>query len=256
MKQHRFAWVGGGQISRTLLPALLARGHSCSGWYLRRSQAEFRVDLQPQSIAKLRESNCEIVYLAVSDDALPLFSSEILPRSAACVHFSATASLDVLQSRPWGMCYPLQSFAIPFPSSELSGVPFFVESTNVVLQERLTEIVSSLGAKVHYISEKKRRYLHLSAVLANNFTNHLLRCAKTQLDVAGLSFDLLRPLMERSLQQAFSEGPEKSQSGPARRGDRNTCRTHEAILAKDSFLLHLYRLFSEDIRKNYLSSQL
>ena len=253
MKPHKFAWVGDGQLSRTILPALIERGHRCSGWYVRRPKGEF-LALRAQPLSKLRESKCEIVYLAVSDSALSLFSSEELPKSVACVHFSATSPLDVLQAlrpRPCGLCYPLQSFATSLPSSELSRVPFFVESTDKVLRSRLTEIVSSLGAKAQYISEKQLLYLHLSAVLANNFTNHLLRCAKMKLEEANLSFELLRPLMEQSLRQIFAEGPEKSQSGPAKRGDSSTCRTQEAMLEENSFLLQIYKLFSKDIRKHY-----
>ena len=258
MKQHTFSWVGGGQLSRALLPALLSVGYSCKGWYLRRPKAGTCAGLRPQPITELRNSSCDLVYLAVSDDALPLFSSSDLPRGAACVHFSATAPSDVLSAlapRASGLCYPLQSFANPLPATELARVPFFIESSDAALRELLAKIVHSLGAEVKYISETQRKYLHLSAVFANNFTNHLLRYAKVKLEEVALSFDLLRPLLEKSTRQAFTEGPEKSQSGPARRGDSNTCRMHESILADETFLLQIYKLFSKDITKHYSSSK-
>ena len=59
----------------------------------------------------------------------------------------------------------------------------------------------------------------------------------------------MKPLLEETLRKACSNGPERSQTGPAVRGDREIIASHEAML--DGERLDIYETVSNAILKRY-----
>ena len=260
MNPYRFAWIGGGQLSRSLLPALIAAGHQCQGWQVRRPESTTSLQgcsgLRTQQL-NLLGTDCQFLFFAISDDALPNMITQFkgqLPKKTACIHFSATTPASIfkpLQPNSYGVCYPLQSFANYLPPNALTQVPFFIEGSDKALEQQLITLVASLGARAQPLNAQKRQHLHLAAVLTNNFGNHLLTCAQQHMQQAGLPLAQLQPLLEHTLKQALLHGPEGSQSGPARRNDTQTMATHAKLLAYNPRLLEVYRLLSQDIAHTY-----
>ena len=62
--------------------------------------------------------------------------------------------------------------------------------------------------------------MHLAAVFANNFTNHCYTIAQELCDVHGVPFDTLYPLIKKTTEKALQQGPKNSQTGPAKRDDK------------------------------------
>ena len=64
-------------------------------------------------------------------------------------------------------------------------------------------------------------------------------------------FDLLVPLIKKTIQNAIEENPCNSQTGPARRNDDMVIQ--KQINALDEFpqLQRLYKVFTESIKKTY-----
>ena len=241
MRAYNFAWIGDGQLARSLLPALLEAGH-------KRVQIS---ELSPNV------ASCSLLFLAVSDDSLPTVVRQLqdkLHEATSCVHFSGSVPLkvlDPLHPRPCGVCYPLQSFATFLPADTLQLIPFFLEGNQQVVLNQLKDVIESLKASAQILSSQERKWLHLSAVIANNFSNHLLTQVQKQLRNTDLPFAVLRPLLEQTIKQAFTLGPTHTQSGPARRGDAHTVKEHEKMLNKEPFLLKIYQAFSQDIAQKY-----
>ena len=65
----------------------------------------------------------------------------------------------------------------------------------------------------------------------------------------NLPFSVMKPLLEETLHKACSNGPERSQTGPAVRGDREIIASHEAML--DGEQLDIYGTVSNAILKRY-----
>jgi len=69
-------------------------------------------------------------------------------------------------------------------------------------------------------------WLHLTGVIVNNFTNHLLALSHQVSKEKGFSFELLRPLINETVKKAFEIDPIAAQTGPAVRFDQNTINLH------------------------------
>jgi predicted short-subunit dehydrogenase-like oxidoreductase (DUF2520 family) len=96
----------------------------------------------------------------------------------------------------------------------------------------------------------QRAAVHLAAVFANNFSNHMLFWAKTLLDVEGIDFQILKPLAKETIEKAFALMPELAQTGPARRGDYKTMKEHLAQIEANPELATMYQTLSKSIQIN------
>jgi hypothetical protein len=69
------------------------------------------------------------------------------------------------------------------------------------------ELASSVSQQVYSIDETQRQWVHVAAVFANNFTNHLYGVAEQLLLKNGIAFELLKPLILRSIQNLEHQSP-------------------------------------------------
>jgi predicted short-subunit dehydrogenase-like oxidoreductase (DUF2520 family) len=101
---------------------------------------------------------------------------------------------------------------------------------------------------VYLVNSAERRVLHLSAVFACNFTNHLLAVAKNITEDHELEFDLLKPLIRETFRKAMiAADPAEVQTGPARRGDQKTIDRHIAMLNGQPHLQQIYTVLTQSI---------
>jgi predicted short-subunit dehydrogenase-like oxidoreductase (DUF2520 family) len=107
----------------------------------------------------------------------------------------------------------------------------------------------SLSKKVEPIDSAQRKVIHIAAVFACNFTNHLFSISEGILKKEKMNFALLEPLIKETLQKAFELGPPQAQTGPAIRGDNKIIQQHLDYLQNEPEIQELYRLISEDIMK-------
>ncbi|MGB3619399.1 MAG: DUF2520 domain-containing protein, partial [Catalinimonas sp.] len=167
------------------------------------------------------------------------------------VHTSGALPLAALGgvAERTGVLYPLQTFSDD-RAVDWSEVPLLIEGSEATTTELLTALAARLSEHVHPVRSEQRRQLHLAAVFACNFTNHLLLIADEVMRGVDLDPTLLHPLVRETFEKALTIGPEAAQTGPARRNDVGTMRWHEASLAARPELLELYRTLSERIQKN------
>ena len=164
----------------------------------------------------------DVILIAVSDTAIEAVSRKIKNTQALVVHTSGSTTLDVLNHhKRIGVFYPLQTFS---KSSELnySDIPFCIEVKLETDLNVLESLAHALNAKKYRIDSKQRAALHLAAVFSNNFSNHILTEAEKLCEERQVPFKLLQPLMEETIQKAFSIGPQAAQTGPAKRSDTVT----------------------------------
>jgi predicted short-subunit dehydrogenase-like oxidoreductase (DUF2520 family) len=99
------------------------------------------------------------------------------------------------------------------------------------------------------VDSEKRAHLHLAAVIAANFTNHMLALSEKFLQEKNLSFDLLKPLIQETIAKALLISPLEAQTGPALRGNRQILEKQLAMLDSHPEIRELYRVISESIQE-------
>lgn len=93
----------------------------------------------------------------------------------------------------YGVLYPLQTFTKK-RDLDFKEIPLCIEASNPEVLEVLRGLTRLLSVRVEEISSEKRKTLHLAAVFANNFVNHLYRYCRADFGTGRIGFSLLRPL--------------------------------------------------------------
>ena len=256
MRQYKISFAGAGKVACALCRELHNKGHFIEHIVSRNEkngrtladscQATWSDDL-------VFPLTSEIIIVAVPDNSL----SEVLSlvkcyESAIIAHTTGSIGLDVFPSRfkNNGVFYPLQTFSNA-RKPDLSKVPFFIEASDERCAGTLKKIAESISNSVYLSDTEHRRLLHLSAVFVSNFTNHMLTTGKDISSMAGVPFDVLKPLILETIAKAIELGPENSQTGPAVRYDLNTIEKHLELLTFSPELKSIYDLITKSIISYY-----
>lgn len=257
-KYYKISIIGAGRVAGQLAPALESAGHTIEEIYSRtysRALTLSRQLYQARVITKpdFSKSQAEILIIAVHDDAIrEVVASLQLPSpDTIVVHTSGSQPLAALQEAKTaytGVFYPLQTFAavqhVPF-----AAVPICLESDNSHALKVLTKVAKSISRTVKLISSAERAVLHVAAVFACNFTNHLLGMAASLMKSQHMELALLEPLILETVQNSLSLGPTQAQTGPAVRGDQQTLAQHITFLKKyDPTYAKIYDLLTKHIQ--------
>lgn len=201
-------------------------------------------------------SSSKIFIIAIADDAVrEVVSSLVLPPRCILVHTSGSLPLSALAYAgvtTTGVFYPLQTFSRN-RRVNFQDVPVFVESEDPETVSVLKKLGAAITKKVYTISSADRKAIHVAAVFASNFTNHMLTLAKEIMSENHLDFEYLKPLIAETVTKALTLGPESSQTGPARRGDLEILDRHMEFLGNDEEVAEIYRVISQHIVDRYVS---
>lgn len=250
--------IGTGNLAWHLAPALERAGQVINEVYGRSENKALLLTEKLNNPAvtgslDFSRSISSLFIVAVSDNAIGSVTSEIvLPDRAILVHTSGTVPMSQLQRRDLdhiGVFYPLQTFSRN-REINFSGLPLLIEASDATTQIRLQEIGESLGTEVTVVKSENRLGIHLAAVFANNFTNHMIDIAGQVMEDNTLDFNLLKPLIRETVGKALAQKPSTAQTGPAARGDTDTMQKHLQQLGYNPQLEELYRVISESIRKS------
>ena len=105
-----------------------------------------------------------------------------------------------------------------------------------------------MSEDVRYLSSEKRKYLHLAAVFACNFTNHIYTLAGKIVAEQEIPMNVLYPLIDETAAKIHEMPPRDAQTGPAIRYDENVINKHLAML-NDQDMKTIYQLMSQSIHK-------
>ena len=181
---------------------------------------------------------------AVRDDALPSLWQALAGRTSGIwLHTSGSTPLEAMAEyhQQVGVLYPLQTFS-KAKAIDFSTIPLYIEAGEGETLSHLSQLAESLSHEVHEASSAQRAILHVAAVFACNFSNHLVALAEELLS----SHDL--PLLSETLEKLYSLPASEAQTGPAVRGDHQTLERHLSLLQGRPELESLYRLLSEQIQ--------
>ena len=192
------------------------------------------------------EADCYIV--ALRDEAIRSFLQKFPSTNKIVAHTSGSVPLKIFGDRfkNSGVFYPVQTFSIKHPV-DLKKVPVCIEAANDSTKKKLTSLAKSITASIHYMNSEQRKRIHLAAVFANNFSNHLFAIAENILAREKISFDLLRPLIFETAMKVQRYSPLEVQTGPAKRGDIAVMEEHLKLLSGKKEFTDIYKRISESI---------
>jgi predicted short-subunit dehydrogenase-like oxidoreductase (DUF2520 family) len=254
----RISFIGSGNVAWHLAPALENCGYAVSEVY---SPTSKNADALVKRLYNGKRKNnldfsnsmSDIFFLCISDDEIEEVAKEIvLPDDSILLHTSGAVSIDVLSysaASSLGVLYPIQTFSKD-QKIDFKNIPILIESSDKSTKKLLKAMSKALSRNVVYASSEDRKLVHVAAVFASNFTNHMLTRSKDILDSKGYNFDILMPLVSEMINKSLKLGPEKAQTGPARRHDLHTLEEHEEVLDDES-LKEIYRVISQDIIDHY-----
>lgn len=257
--QQKIAILGTGNVAWHLNLAFENAGHQVTAVYDRDLQKAEKFTLgsyQAEATNSLDFSRSEasIFIMAISDDAVAELVEDLhLPDGAVLAHTSGTLSIKAIGYAPTediGVFYPLQTLS-KGKSVDFTHVPICIEGETLKAQNDLAALAQSLSKRVQMLDSGQRRLIHLAAVFACNFTNHMLTLSSQILDQQEIDFTILHPLISETLNKSLEIGPEKSQTGPAIRRDMETLDKQHQALQGDEQVAEIYELVSQHILDFY-----
>ena len=206
-----------------------------------RLQAEF-----VENIGYLTE--VDLIIICVNDDNIEDISNQ-LP-NLTTIHTSGNTSMNILkQQTSHGVLYPIQTLH-KTSRIDFKKIPICIEANNPLLQQNLVKLSKLISDNVLTLDSEKRKYLHLAAVIASNFSNYCYLIAKNILEKENIDFNLLQPLIQHTAKKNLSSSPFENQTGPAKRGDKKTIQAHLSLLKNENYK-KIYKLLSQNIIKEY-----
>lgn len=248
----RIALLGSGNVATHLGRALYAAGEEIVQVWSRNS-AHAEVLARELHAAAVSDpgaitAEADLYIVSVNDDAIVSVASRLPVDDRLVVHTSGSTGMDVLRdaSDRIGVLYPLQTFS-KARSVDFSGVPLAIESNSEEDRRILGDLARKISGHVLEMDSRQRQALHVAAVFACNFTNHLYALAARILERNQLDFGLLRPLIRETSEKVQAFMPAEVQTGPAVRGDEETMNRHLEFLRAHPELEKLYRDLSQSI---------
>ena len=217
------------------------------------SRTDKNKDYFPEQLDRTHElkalKEADIYIIAVKDEAIFEIAAQLNHLNGLVVHTSGSVPLQTLSAlKQSGVLYPVQTFS---KDKELDWrkVPLAVETASPGDMNLLKKLASALSDQIYEINSDQRKKLHLAAVFANNFSNHMFSLAKEICEENHMDFELLKPIIAETAHKVMSHTPEEAQTGPARRNDTQVMKVQADSLGKEK--KEIYQLISSSIVTRY-----
>jgi hypothetical protein len=199
----------------------------------------------------LVDITADLYLLAISDAALIESLLYLNIHDKPVIHTAGAVSKDVLKvlSPNYGVFYPLQSLRKEMKI--IPPIPILIDASNVTTMELIREMASKISDSVQIANDETRQKIHVAAVFANNFTNHLYALAEDFCKREEIDFNLLKPLILETANKITETSPGTVQTGPAIRKDLITIEKNLNLLSEYPELKSLYIKITDSIMNLY-----
>lgn len=253
--QYKIVFIGAGNVATHLGKHFIKSGHIIL-------QVYSRTEASAQSLSKKLKCSfttdikkitkgADIYILALKDDVIEQVVKNISFNNSLLVHLSGSTSINVLKktSANYGVFYPVQTFS-KNKAISFKNIPLCIEANNQNSEKIIFALASSISDKVYKIDSGKRKILHLAAVFASNFSNHMYHIAENILKKEQLDLDILKPLISETAEKIKTQSPKVMQTGPAVREDKKVISEHLELLKDNKDFEKIYKLLTKSIIKN------
>ncbi len=251
MKNIKVSIIGSGNVATNIAAALFAEGVEIAQVYSRNYDNALLLAKQVnaraiQQISSL-ENTGDLYILAVTDNVLQDIIEQFPAVNGLVVHTSGSVSMSVLKKfKRYGVLYPLQTFSKKRKAAFLN-IPLLIEASSASEESFLKDVAGHLSSKVYSADSERRLNVHLAAVFACNFANHMYVVAEKILADSGINFDFMHPLILETASKATAMSPRDAQTGPAFRGENAILEKHLSLLENFDTLKDIYIKISNHI---------
>lgn len=249
LKGLQVVFIGAGNVATHLSEEFVGAGASIIQT-VRKSKTAAGKKFGKTAITDLKKikHDADVYVIAVPDDEIPSVVKAMPAVNGIVVHTSGSVPMNVLKKFPnHGVFYPLQSFTKD-RGVTVNAYAVCLEGSSKQVVEDLMECAGGISKNAYLLNSAQREQVHLAAVFANNFSNHMFASAAKLLGDQKLPFELLRPLILETAFKVMDNDPASAQTGPAKRNDRKTMTRHLALLKAYPALAKLYKKISKNIQ--------
>ena len=249
-----FSIIGSGLAARFFANYLPLLGLDAAGIWARNPYTKMDIaeqtGLKPlENIKELIRPEVQLILICTPDDAIEDIALKLPVSNAIVAHASGACSIDAL-----GTHHPKK--AVLWPMLSLASINYgALKNCPIALEEQgtdacLRESFFARQLSCYEVDSNKRLGLHMAAVLANNFTHHLMYQVSDICEEAKVPLELFQNLAQQALACKTKHDLYKNQTGPARRGDEITLKQHMDFIDNPE-LKALYEAFTYSIKKTY-----
>ena len=193
-------------------------------------------------------AKADIYIISVSDSSIESVSSQLNVGDSVVLHTAGSVDIKTLDKHNnFGVIYPLQTFT-KGRYVDFKDIPILIEANNSDALELLRDTAQKLSNSVIETDMVYRSKVHLAAVFASNFSNHMYSIAAELLSCDNITFDILKPLIKETTDKAINaKSPLDVQTGPAIRYDFKTKIKHCEMLTDEITTKNIYVTLSQNI---------
>ncbi|HPI55375.1 MAG TPA: DUF2520 domain-containing protein, partial [Chitinophagaceae bacterium] len=194
-------------------------------------------------------TNADIYLLAVKDDVVHKLARTLKRPNALIVHTAGSidlqdiASISTHTASIWPM-YSIHKNELPTHRQ----IPLVVQSAQKEDLEIIQSLANMLSDTIYLLDDEQKKWAHLSAVFANNFTNHIVGISQELLKQHQIPENLILPILQNTVDKLKSQSAFQIQTGPAVRHDNQTIASHRHMLRKYPSWKEIYESLTVSIQ--------
>lgn len=196
----------------------------------------------------------DVYILAVKDDVLIELAQQINRPNALVIHTAGAVDLQVLSPMSTQLgsiwCfYSIQKEHLP----TRKDIPLILQANDAEGLKTIQYLANHVSTQTYVLNDEQKKWAHLAAVFANNFSNHLIDISQQMMNKHQMPFELIKPIIENTIEKLSYAKASDLQSGPAIRGDQQTIQKQLTMLQEKPLWQMIYQAISESIqhsRKN------
>ena len=246
--------IGAGNLATQLGKSLKKAGVIISQVYSRTEESARTLGelLEAEWLTDIKSlrNEADVYIFSVKDGALSELITEVCKGRGdkLFLHTAGSMPMSCFEGKAlhYGVFYPMQTFS---KSKDVcfENIPVFIEGDSAETAEVIRSLANMLSKRVITLSSADRKYLHLAAVWACNFTNYCYTVASDILSEHGIPFDVMLPLINETTEKIQNISPKEAQTGPAVRGDKNVMSQQLELMSDRTDLQELYKMLSKGI---------
>jgi predicted short-subunit dehydrogenase-like oxidoreductase (DUF2520 family) len=240
--------LGSGNVAQHLIQAIVTNSNlNLVQAFARNSENLISVLPKEKICCDLQNlAEADVYILAVTDKAIEEITKNLPFKNRLVAHTSGSSSLDIISDKNRkAVFYPLQTFS-KNKAINFKEVPICLEAETTDDLLLLKEIASILSNSVYEIDSNQRKSLHVAAVFASNFTNHMYALAEKICVDNAVDFEILKPLILETSDKIKYLSPTEAQTGPAVRKDTQIIATHLSFIPNND-TKEIYKLLTKSI---------
>lgn len=242
--------AGSGNMAYRLVPALQQVGLRVGHIWNRSQNSELAAKYGLKLCEKPEDMDANLLFICVSDDAIAEVAQKFINFKGTVVHTSGSVSSSVLQAfEHYGVMWPVQTMTRQGKIS-FEKIPLCITTSDADTQEFVSQVACLLSGRVYSMNDEQRLRVHLTAVMTNNFMNHLAIVSRDYLQKNNLDYEIIVPLIRTTLEKITQQPYNFEQTGPARRDDQRVIQSHLTLLESDASLKKLYQIITESIQSH------